>query len=888
MRVALLVLLLTPQDRRPLDPGEALKAIRVEPGWQARLAASEPDIADPVAIAFDERGRMYVAEMRDYPQGPAAGRISLLEPADGRYGRTAVFADGLAFPTSVLPWRGGVFATVAYEILWLKDTDGDGKADERKTVFTGFGRQNSQHLLNGLQLRPDGWVYGSAGLSGGKIGDVSINGTDFRFHPDTLVFEPVTGRSQFGHAFDDYGRRFFVRHDNHSLHAPIAHRYLKAAPDAALGALEENLSDHGNIPRLFPISPRDAVFTTDTDSSCGIAFRGGELFVCEPVLNLVHRDTLVPAGASFRTRRGDAGREWFASSDPTCRPVNVAVGPDGGLWVVDMVRGVIEHPDYIPREIRKKLDARAGLGCGRVWRVTQGEAPLVLDLATADDARLARALGSANPWERGTAQRLALERKAAGPAREALKSDLPSVRAQALELLHALKELSPVELGAACDDASEDVREVALRLFDPSAARIRSVLAKRPSERLLFQAALSLVGSDQSALIAEIASRSTDPWTRNAVVLSASKDPVGFLRDAIKADEPPQGVLGPLGQILARRRDEAGVARWLELVLVGDPPGAWQREALAILPALRRAGMPLPESPVLRAWSEAAQRRALKGEPADRIDALALLGTLGIPEGDALLDLLQPREPQEVQAAAVRLLAPTSAPKLFEGWARFTPAVRGALLQACLERADLAADLLGRVERAEIDARSFAPHQRETLLRHPDAALRERAKKLLRGQVSADREEAIREVSAKVAALKGDAVRGSKVFETSCLTCHRLRGRGVKVGPDLEGVIGRDRRALLVDLLDPNRAMDPSYQVYVVKTGAGELLNGVIAAETPGSVTLRRAAGEETTVLRKDIVEMKAWPASLMPEGVESSLSGQDFADLLEFLSPAR
>jgi putative heme-binding domain-containing protein len=127
-------------------------------------------------------------------------------------------------------------------------------------------------------------------------------------------------------------------------------------------------------------------------------------------------------------------------------------------------------------------------------------------------------------------------------------------------------------------------------------------------------------------------------------------------------------------------------------------------------------------------------------------------------------------------------------------------------------------------------------------------------------------------------------VAGEKVYLQNCASCHRLNGQGHEVGPNLGSVAGRDKKALLTDILDPNRAVAPQFQVYVVKTPTQDLVSGIIAAETPSSVTLRRANGEESVILRRDLVEIKAWPASLMPDGVENNVTPQNFADLLDFL----
>jgi putative membrane-bound dehydrogenase-like protein len=171
MRLLALLLLLGVQDRRgPTSPEEAVKTFRVPPGFKVELVAAEPRVVSPVALAFDEDGRLYVAEMRDYPLGSPSGTLRLL---DGD--RTTVFAENVPFPSGLLCWKGGVYATCAYEVLYLKDTDGDGKADERRTVFGGFGKQNAQHVVNGLQFGIDNWIVGSNGLSGGRVNGVALN-----------------------------------------------------------------------------------------------------------------------------------------------------------------------------------------------------------------------------------------------------------------------------------------------------------------------------------------------------------------------------------------------------------------------------------------------------------------------------------------------------------------------------------------------------------------------------------------------------------------------------------------------------------------------------------------------------------------------------------------
>ena len=208
----------------PLTPEDAARSFRLEPGLRVDLVAAEPLVVSPVAAAFDERGRMYVAENRGYPAGPdggrpPAGRVALLEDTDGdgRMDRRSDFAEGLTYPNGVMPWEGGLIVTCAPDVLYLRDADGDGRADERRVLFTGFATTGSTQLrVSHPTLSIDNWVYLTSGLTGGKVVSPSapdrpavVTGrADFRFRPEGDTWEAADGGAQFGLSFDDFGRRF--------------------------------------------------------------------------------------------------------------------------------------------------------------------------------------------------------------------------------------------------------------------------------------------------------------------------------------------------------------------------------------------------------------------------------------------------------------------------------------------------------------------------------------------------------------------------------------------------------------------------------------------------------------------------------------------------------
>jgi putative membrane-bound dehydrogenase-like protein len=960
----------------PLSPREEQATFKLAKGFRIELVASEPDVIDPVAMAFDEDGRLFVAELRGYPNGGVgtgtitSGRIKVLDELDanGVYRRSRVYADGLRFPMGLMPWKGGLIVAVAPDIIYLEDTDGDGKADRQRTLYTGFGLANIQQLINGLQWGLDNWVHAMAG-SGGKItspekpdwSGVSLSNRGVRFRPEQPgSLEPTSGGGQYGLASDDWGHWFTATNSQHLRHIVLPDHYLRRNPSLPVSQVTLDIPDHGAVCKVFRISPFEAWRVERTKmraegpnakrfsptelvpggyvtSACSPVVYTADLFpaayrdntfVCEPANNLIHRDVLRPKGATFTAERGDAECEFLASTDNWFRPVELQVGPDGALYVLDFYREAIETPLSLPDEIKKKLNLESR-GRGRIWRIVPADhavaAPRVrLSAGKATD--LVPQLAHPNRWWRLTAQRLLVERQdqSAVPLLQKLVRETrsPVGRAHALWTLHGLRALDDALIELALKDESAGVREQALRLADERIAKSPQVrtavvaLADDPDPRVRFQLAFTLGETDAPEAVAalvKIARRDVaDIWTQTAVLSSALRT-ASLLLESLATDAdfttagpgPRLQFLSRLASLVGARATDADLARTMRLLSADKgsvPP--WQ---VAVLDGLGQ-GLQNSGRPLGRLWEQpppALQEAVAQVKPfferaaaavhdekrpdAERIAAARLLGQGPFPiAGPALQELLAPKTPAEVQLAAVRALSLQDNPKvpelLLAAWSSYGPALRREVLEALFARADRLDRLLTAIEQKAILPSQLEPQRIEQLRKHPNAKLRERAHQLLAGQATPDRKKVLEDYKV-VLELKADAVQGKAVFKKVCATCHRLENVGVEVGPDLLAALrNKTREALLIDLLDPSREVDSRYINYLVTTKTGRVVTGMIAAETGSSITLRRAEKAEDTILRTQIDEIQATAKSVMPEGLESQLSKQDVADVIAYL----
>jgi putative membrane-bound dehydrogenase-like protein len=969
----------------PFAPRDAVTTFRLPQGFRIELVAAEPQVADPVAMAFDTQGRIFVVEMTDYPDEPEpGGRIRLLEDRteDGYFETSFIFADGFHFPTGVMPWKDGILVAAAPDIFYLVDTDGDRRADKRQVLLSGFNPFNPQLRVNGLLYGIDNWIYGAYPKVGpsrrnpeqfGKPGgplyfpdhpevppvDIAQLGTDFRFRPDQLKIEPAAGNSQYGNSFNERFHRFGLWNNNHVRHMVIESKYLERNPYQSVASAMQFPSNHENQSIVYPITElpiyihesQVGMFT----SACGnTVYSGGNFpasydhsyFVCEPVHNLVHCDLLTPDGATYVAQRSVAKAEFLASTDSWFKPVFTTVGPDGSLYVVDYYRKYVEHPDYVPEGMEGKFDLRAGAGQGRIYRVLHSSSKAVPKprLKDASSVELVGQLSNSNLWWRTTAQRLLIERQDASVASQlevmARQAATAPGRAHALWTLEGLGRLRAGLVLAALEDDGPLVREQAIRLSEKvTSAKVRQKLLEMtadPDDRVLFQLVCTLgtnVDQQAFAALANITlAHVEDSWFQIAALSAAPVSGLAWLRAVGRQpgllSSPSRGkenFLRRVASIVGAKQDDreietllAAVKRststdwWRMATLTGLAEGMQQGgpkqvalslaaqttlcELLDASPKVASAALDVIEKtasfnmPRLRA---AVQRSATvarsENTPLEvRVNAVRLLGLDRSNSFLVLLDeLLVPQQPTEIQrAAANSLLAhgdATTIGVLIGKWKDFSAPVSEAVWNAFSQDTEHLNLLLDAIEAGKLPPFVLNVARVSQLQRHGDEGVRKRAKTLF-AEMTSDRQKIVSSYH-DAASRPGNVARGQQVFRRVCSGCHRIGDIGSEVGPDLVNLGGRLTKGyLLTQILDPNASIAPGYEEYIIETAEGGTVSGILAEDSATSVTLRRKEGHQDTVLRKNIVGMRASTVSAMPEGHEREITAQQMSDLLEYL----
>jgi len=578
-----------PKFQMPLSPEDSKKLIQVPVGFDLKLFASEPDIINPIAMNWDEKGRLWVIETVDYPntvrddKGLGDDRIKICEDTngDGKADKFTIFADKLNIPTSFSFSNGGIIVSQAPHFLFLKDTDGDDKADIRKVLIDGWGTFDTHAGPSNLQNGIDNKVYGVVGYSGFKGtvlgGNHEFGQGIYRFNPNLTDFEFLTSTSNntWGLGITEDNSIFASTANNtHSVFMGISNKRfngVKGIPN--IGSVK--IDGHYDIKPItrnirqvdvfggFTAAAGHHFYTARTYPK---AYWNKVAFVCEPTGNLVHISKIKKIGAGYVEQDGG---NLMVSSDEWFSPVEAKVGPDGSVWVLDWYNFIIQH-NPTPRIERGGYDAENGKGNayvnplrdksrGRIWRVVpkedKGKQKIKLDRNNSKE--LVKVLSNDNLFWRLTAQRLLIENGNKNILSDLYKLinddkvDEQGLNPGALHALWALKGLLGV-----VESNKEAVTVVEKALFHTSGAIRKAAIqilsrSIRTDDMLLKAGVLNdkdpsvqkealLYFSEREPsvnigkMLYELSKEkriNNDSWLSKAVYIAASKHSVGFINE---------------------------------------------------------------------------------------------------------------------------------------------------------------------------------------------------------------------------------------------------------------------------------------------------------------------------------------------------------------------
>lgn len=965
---------------------QALATFELEPGFKMELVVHEPLISSPVDMEVDEYGRMFVVEMPGYPlDNTHTGRIKLLTDTDqdGVFDKSQVFAEKLRFPNGIMRWKKGVIVTDAPYVFYFEDADNDGLAEKCDTLLTGFSLSNPHVNVNNPIYGLDNWIYlshfGHIGTRKyeDKFGDkgeeitfwnqpnapklpVNANAKSVRFHPDKQQLELTAVRGQFGHSFDTWGRHFLTHNQNHIYHEAIGAQYLQRNPNLVLANAGANISDHGNETEVFQITthPDRQLFTPvglTTSSSGMTVYTGGAFgdlnehttFVCESVSNLVHIDLIEENGATFKAKRHRDGKEFLASKDSWSRPVNLYIGPDGALYVIDYYRRIIEHPEWMSDEAVAAGGLSDGQDMGRIYRITKegaGAAEWIkgLQLGDATSEELVHYLGNQNSWWRTHAQRLLVDREDTSVI--PLLSDIVTNASESVARLHALwtlkglNALDEVHILAGLKDKEAGVRENAIKLAElslqqyPDLIEALYALQSDANPKVRFQL-LCTLGSVETSKAAQI--RETllfrdlqDEWVQVAALSANVSQTTGLLDKVLARFKPNDEAYAGLVRRLATMAVATGdVARIEQLLVKGmstqkSSPGLQVALLGGLEEGLRRQKV---DNAVAQNWHsklvstylshpESAVNKGILGVLRSITKKDVTIAEQQLNQAISIASSKDASEPKRLEALRLLALGDVQAyeqplQKLLQS--DESGAIKAEALQALakVKGTALTEQLLSNWETLSPDLREVAlesfltENERVALLLHAvekkeigvaaigwrrSVQLMNNGDELLRDKarklLTQKPSDELLKGFQQVLESEGDIENGKIVYAKHCALCHQVRGSaGISFGPDLGTVHNWLARDLLANIIEPNLSIAQGYDLWEVTLKNGEQKQGMIMTQTASTINLRMSPGNEMLINRQDIEQIKSMSMSLMPSLAEQ-ITPSEMANLIAYL----
>jgi putative heme-binding domain-containing protein len=970
------------------DPVAELAAMQVADGYEVNLFAADPLITKPLQMNFDPQGRLWVSSSSVYPQikpGEVANdTVTILEDrdGDGRADAHTVFADGLLMPTAVQPGDGGVYVANSTEFLHLSDTNGDGKADSRRVVLSGFGAEDTHHIIHTFRYGPDARLYFNQSIyihshieTPRGVRRLNAGGI-WRFAPESLALD-VFARgwvNTWGHAFDRWGRSLVT---DGAGGEGIYYGFPGAAYQTAAGTPRILHGMNPGSPKYCGLEIIDGRHLPDDAQ--------GQLVTNDFRANRVCRFRLTDQGSGFASEKLP---DLIHSQRVTFRPIDVKMGPDGAIYIADWYNPIIQHGEVDFRDERRDRTH------GRIWRVTAKGRPALprIDFTKLSTPELLGQLKSPESYARDMAKRVLFARGSEAVVPELSKwiqsldpldPDFERLRLESLRLRQGLDRGSQHDIDAGLLKAvlaSPDARAraAAARIVCDWADRLEApveLLAPTVDDpsalvRLEGVRALATLGGRRAAELAlHAVDHERDDALDYAVWLAARETKDAWLPAVLDGTFADDGRFGRAIFAVAAAEASAAVPRIVALLKDGKITDADRQAALSAIAKLgnpdqlrvvfdvvtspattpaqattllgdlldshrRRRVVPTGDVSAIErlvmspddacaaraieataAWQVTAATEELAGiaesgsrSAAVRNAAISALGGLpGDPPRAALLKLCTnaPGNDEGFKAAAIAALVPRSGTDAAAQAVAFLGAARDAkartvVFQAFLKAKDGAATLAAAFDRSPAPLSADAAKDGQQAISasgRQEPALTQALAAAIARASAAGTQPAASPHAMDPAALdafvslvrdKADASRGAAIYareNLKCVTCHRIGDAGGRVGPNLTAIGASSPLDYVIDsLLYPAKNVKEGYNTVVVQTADGQVLTGIQVTRSDAELVLRDATGKEMKIPTADIDEESAG-TSLMPAGLIDSLSREELADLVRYLS---
>ncbi|MBC7369509.1 MAG: ThuA domain-containing protein [Undibacterium sp.] len=903
----------------PTAPSKAAAKIEMHPEFNLTLVAAEPLINKVMNIDWDEKGRLWVCETPEYPNGrrkptvdswkdsgslkpPATervpeDRISILTDTDGDgvMDTKKIFADKLELVTSFVLYRNGVIAATSPDIWYLEDTDGDGVCDKRTKLYTGLGINDTHAVINNLRWGFDGWIYATHGYSRGDVtsGDGSKKfGPDgsgvVRFKPDGSAFEQYSSRggNTWGLDITTDGQVFWTQPTSGTVffHTVLPESVLAKGKLPGVTSAKGLITNQRTYPALtWPeqaYAQIDQVGRFTAAAGCAI-YEGGawpakwnlSYFTTEPTLNIVHHQFVRPDGVSYAVakEKGREETEFMRSTDLWFRPIENRVGPDGALYVVDFYNQAVTHNDtrgpvHGPANAAVRPDRDHYFS--RIWRVQHKEAKKLpaVALDRNDLPGLVRAIEtSPNAHVKKLAWRLAQENHPGAPQLAALKRPMGSAALARYE--SALAATTPAQRAAVLTDYAAATDDWT-----------RSALVAAASEHAADYLAAALTSKDSAALGSFVTALASlvPPADAPRLVQSSAAAPgplsASLLRGLAQTKALPALDAPTTAALQSLLTTPATTAAALSLAAKWDTSGALA-EAVATAARGLLADLADVKTPDARRAEIAASLVAL---PPYRADALTKIGVL----------LADPATTDTIKLPLIATLGELPGREAADVLiAAFATSKSAPIFEQLLKRPESALAFLAALKDGKVAPAAIGPVNAARLRTHPNGRVSAEAAAVLAvlSPQTKQKDELIAKFLPEVRN-PGDVAKGRELFASTCAICHKFGDVGLRdVGPPLAGIGARDPAELLTAIVDPNRQVEPNYWQWNITTKKGDTFVGVIVSENNSSLTIRNQGGD-TEVKKDDITTRENTHRSLMPEGFEG-FGGAALRDLIAYLA---